>query len=114
MTHETTVADLAWDWRLPGVLVVPVRLGAIGQAVAHVALARQSRIHLKGIVLNCAQPRSAEEIASWAPADLIQSLTQIPVLGVIPHLSDPTDLQQLTRAASDLELERLLPLFSLR
>lgn len=110
VTHETTVADLAWDWRLPVVLVVPVRLGAISQAVANVALARQSRIHLKGIVLNCTQPRTEQEIANWAPASLIQSLTNIPVLGVMPHLADPTDCAKLAQVASNLDLEYLLPL----
>jgi dethiobiotin synthetase len=110
VTSETTVADLAWDWRLPTLLVVPVRLGAIGQAVANVALANQSRVHLKGIVLNCAQPCSEAEIADWAPAHLIQSLTHVPVLGIIPHLTDPTDLTKLVEAASNLDLERLMPL----
>ena len=36
-----TVADLAAAWHLPVVLVVPVKLGCIAQAVANVALARQ-------------------------------------------------------------------------
>jgi dethiobiotin synthetase len=110
VTHETTVADLAWDWRLPTVLVVPVRLGAIAQAVANVALARQTRIHLKGIVLNCTQPRTEQEIEDWAPIDLIQSLTNLPVLGVIPYLSDATDLTKLAQVAADLDLERLMPI----
>jgi dethiobiotin synthetase len=110
VTHELTVADLASDWRLPTVLVVPVRLGAIAQAVANVALARQSNIHLKGIVLNCNQPRSDEEIANWTPADLIASLTNIPVLGCLPYLTNPTDLNQLAKVASDLDLEKLLPI----
>lgn len=110
VTHETTVADLAWDWRLPIVLVVPVRLGAIAQAVANVALARQSRIHLKGIVLNCVKPCSDQEVADWAPPQLIQSLTNTPVLGCIPHLADPTNLTKLAHVASDLNLERLIPL----
>lgn len=110
ITYETTVADLAWDWRLSVVLVVPVRLGAIGQAVANVALARQSRVHLKGIVLNCAAPCSIAEVENWAPADLIQSLTGIAVLGMLPHFADPTHLETLAAAASNLELERLLPL----
>ncbi len=110
ITHELTVADLAHDWRLPVVLVVPVKLGAIAQAVANVALARQSRVHLKGIVLNCVQPRSAEEIANWAPQDLIESLTNVPVLGVLPYLDDPTDLSNLAQVASNLDLECLIPL----
>lgn len=107
ITRELTVADLARDWCLPVVLVVPVKLGAIGQAVANVALARQSRLQLKGIVLNCVQPCSAEAIASWAPKDLIESLTQVPVLGALPYLSNPTDLAKLAQVASNLDLEYL-------
>jgi dethiobiotin synthetase len=110
VTRELTVADLARDWRLPTVLVVPVRLGAIGQAVATVALARQSKLDLKGIVLNCGQPRTATEIAQWAPADLIQSLTQTSVLGLLPYLPDCRDRPALAAAAANLDLEILLPL----
>lgn len=110
VTYETTVADLAWDWRIPTVLVVPVKLGAIGQAVANVALARQTRVHLKGIVLNCAQPCSDLDIDNWAPPGLIQSLTGMPVFGLLPHLNDRTDLAALAQAASNLELEKLIPL----
>ncbi|MDJ0707124.1 MAG: dethiobiotin synthase [Leptolyngbyaceae cyanobacterium MO_188.B28] len=109
ITHELTVADLAADWRLPVVLVTPVKLGAIAQTVANVALARQVGVQLKGIVLNCVQPCSEVDIANWTPMDLIQSLTQIPILGVIPHLSDPTDLSKLVQVASNLDMERLLP-----
>jgi dethiobiotin synthetase len=110
ITQDMTVADLAWDWRLPTVLVVPVRLGAISQAVANAALAQQARVHLKGIVLNCVQPCSPQDQEDWAPVRLIQSLTGIPVLGTIPYLSDPTDLSKLTQIASDLLLEHLIPL----
>ncbi|MCS6814132.1 MAG: dethiobiotin synthase [Cyanobacteria bacterium] len=113
ITWQTTVADLAWDWQLPTVLVVPVRLGAIAQAVANVALARQSRLHLKGIVLNCVQlehDSTASAINDLAPPGLIESLTGVPILGTIPHLSDPTDVHKLIQVASNLEIERLLPL----
>jgi dethiobiotin synthetase len=109
VTYETTVADLAWDWRLPAILVVPVKLGAIGQAVANVALAKLCRVHLKGIVLNCVQACSETDVDNWAPADLIQSLTGVPVLGLIPHLPDPTDLDKLAQVASNLDLEQILP-----
>lgn len=110
VTDELTVADLAAQWRLPTVLVVPVRLGAIAQAVANVALAQQTRVRLKGIVLNCVQPRSEQEIADWAPADLIQSLTHTPVLGCLPHINNITDISKLAQVASDLDIERLMPL----
>jgi dethiobiotin synthetase len=107
VTDELTVADLAGEWRLPTVLVVPVRLGAIAQAVANVALAREKRLNLKGIVLNCVQPRTTAEIADWTPADMIQSFTNIPVLGCLPYLDNPEDLDKLAQIASDLDLETL-------
>ena len=110
VTDELTVADLAATWRLPTVLVVPVRLGAIANCVANVALARLTGVNLKGIVLNCTQPRSEGEIADWTPIELIQSLTNTPVLGCLPYLENPTDVDKLALVASDLDLERLMPL----
>lgn len=113
LTAESTVADLAWDWRIPVVLVVPVSPGTIAHAVANTALAHQARVHLKGIVLNCTQPCHAHDRADWANLELIQTLTNKPVLGCIPHLHNPadlTDLNKLVQVASSLDLERLIPL----
>ncbi|WP_413173736.1 dethiobiotin synthase [Anabaena azotica] len=107
ITNELTVADLAGEWRLPTVLVVTVRLGAIAQAVANVALARQTKIDLRGIILNCTQPRTEEEIADLTPPELIQSFTHIPVLGCLPYLETPTNLEQLAQVGSNLDWEIL-------
>jgi dethiobiotin synthetase len=107
ITDELTVADLAGEWRLPTVLVVPVRLGAIAQAVANVALARQTKVNLRGIVLNCVQPYSDQEIADLTPSELIQSFTHIPVLGCLPYLENPTDLDKLSEIGSNLNWEIL-------
>ena len=105
VTNELTVADLAGEWRLKTVLVVPVRLGAIAQAVANVALARQHKINLRGIILNCTQPRTESEIADLTPPELIQSLTNIPVLGCVPYLENPRDLEKLAEVAAALDWE---------
>jgi dethiobiotin synthetase len=110
MTLELTVADLGRDWQLPTVLVVPVKLGAIGQAVANVALARQTQLNLRGIVLNCPHPLTPAQIKQWANPALITALTQIPVLGTLPFLEQPENLEQLAQAAASLTLEALLPL----
>lgn len=107
ITDELTVADLAGEWRLPTVLVVPVKLGAIGQAVANVALAKQSRMHLVGIVLNCVEPRTEAQIADWTPPELIQSLTNTPVLGCLPYLDNLSDLEKMAQVISNLDLETL-------
>jgi dethiobiotin synthetase len=106
---ETTVADLAWDWRLPTVLVVPVRPNAIAHAVANVALARQARVHLKGLVLNNCQPDSQVNCDEWMPLNVLRSLTQVPILGCLPYLTDPSDRAALAQAAAGLALEHLLP-----
>jgi dethiobiotin synthetase len=108
VTRELTVADLAGEWRLPTVLVVPVKLGAIAQSVANVALARQCKVNLQGIILNCVSSCSEGQVADWAPSDLIQSLTYVPVLGILPHLNNLNDLQKLAQIASNLDLEQLL------
>lgn len=109
LTARTTIADLAWDWQLPTLLVVPVQPSAVTQAVTNVALARQARVHLKGIVLNAVQPCRPEDWEEWAPIDLIQSLTQKPVLGCLPHLDHPDSIEDLAKVAGDWELERLIP-----
>lgn len=105
VTNELTVADLAGEWRLKTILVVPVRLGAIASAVANVALARQHKINLRGIILNCTQPRTESEIADLTPPDLIQSFTNIPVLGCVPYLENPRDLDKLAEVAAALDWE---------
>jgi dethiobiotin synthetase len=109
ITHELTMANLAGDWRLPTVLVVPVTKDAIAHAVATVALARQSKIALKGIILNCIDPHAQEEMESWVAIGLLQSLTQVPVLGWLPHLTQPIAVQGMAQIAANLDLERLLP-----
>ncbi len=111
VSWELTVADLAREWRLPVVLVVAVKLGAIAQAVANVALARQAKVKLKGIVLSCVKPVTEQELADWTPIDLIELLTQVPVLGIIPHLSELQSVEKLAQVAANLDLERLLPIF---
>ncbi|CDN14633.1 MAG: ATP-dependent dethiobiotin synthetase BioD [Richelia sp.] len=107
VTCELTVADLAAEWHLPSVLVVPVKLGAISQAVANITLAKQYKISILGMVLNCIQPRTEAEIADWTPTDLIQFLTDVPVLGCLPYVDNLTDLDKLAQVAANLDLERL-------
>ncbi len=109
VTWELTVADLAGEWRLPTVLVVPVKLGAIAQAVANVALARQYNVKLKGIILACSHPISKHELTDWVPMELIQKLTGVQVLGTVPYLSGIDNLEELAQVASNLDLEELFP-----
>ncbi|MBD2176500.1 ATP-dependent dethiobiotin synthetase BioD [Pseudanabaena sp. FACHB-1998] len=107
ITDEYIVADLARDWALEAILVVPVRLGAISQAIANVALANLQKVKLRGIVLSCSQEYSSEEIEELAPPQMISRLTSVPVLGILPYISDFQDIKLLARAASELDIERI-------
>ncbi len=109
ITAELTVADLAHDWHLPTVLVVPVQLGAIGQAIANAALVQQAQVNLLGIILSCSQPCSAQDIEQWANPELIQSFTQRPILGTLPYQANLTDLTTLAKTAASWDLEVLFP-----
>ena len=107
ITDEYIVADLARDWALEAILVVPVRLGAISQAIANVALANLQKVKLRGIVLSCSQEYSSEEIEELAPPQMISRLTSVPVLGILPYISNLHDINLLALAASELDIERI-------
>ncbi|MEL6816832.1 MAG: dethiobiotin synthase [Cyanobacteria bacterium J06598_3] len=109
VTAELTVADMANEWRLPAVLVVPVKLGAIAATVANVALAEKKRVSLRGIVLSCIQPCTQGQLENWAPIQMIEDLARVPVLGVLPHLKHVKNTEDLADAAAQLDLERLMP-----
>ena len=109
VTNELTVGNIAADWRLPIILVVPVKLGAISNTVANVALARSLKIDLKGIVLNCTHSEAMVHIEDLTPIDLIQSLTQIPIIGTLPYINDLNNIDELAKIASNWDVELILP-----
>ncbi|WP_267383716.1 dethiobiotin synthase [Cyanobacterium sp. uoEpiScrs1] len=111
VTWELTVADLAREWRLWTVLVVPIKLGSITQTIANVALARQSHVKLKGVILSCSKYVSEQELTDWVPIDLIQRLTGVRVLGILPYLPDINDIDRLAQVSSNLDLEFLFDNF---
>lgn|GEM_PF-124777 len=109
VTNELIVGNITADWRLPTILVVPVKLGAISNAVANVALARSLKIDLKGIILNCTQPKAEAKIEDLTPPDLIQSLTQVPILGTLPYIENLTDSDKLGKIVANWDIELMLP-----
>lgn len=106
VTWEWTGADVCAQWRLPTLVVIPVRLGAIGQAVAQVALARQVGVPLRGLVLNESQPLTPAQRQDWAPVGLIQQLTGVPIVAQFPHVADIFSPECLKRAALSADMER--------
>ena len=109
VTTELTVADIASEWRLPTVLVVPVKLGAIAHTVANVALARSLNLDLKGIILSCGTAEASARIEDLTPADLIESLTQTQILGILPYIGDIENFEKLAQIVSNWDVEIILP-----
>jgi dethiobiotin synthetase len=109
ITSELTVGHVAADWRLPTILVVPVKLGAISQAVTNVAFARSLNLDLRGIIFNCSNPEAEGNLEDLTPVDLVQFLTQVPILGVLPHIDDLSDRDKLAKIVSNWDLELMLP-----
>ena len=109
VTNELIVGNIAADWRLPTILVVPVKLGAIANVVANVALARSLKVDLKGIILNCTHPEAMASIEDLTPIDLIQSLTQVPILGTLPYIEDPGNSNNLSKIVADWDVELIFP-----
>jgi dethiobiotin synthetase len=109
VTEELTVGDIAAEWRLPTVLVVPVKLGAIAHTVANVALARSLKLDLRGIILNCAQLEAVGRTEDLTPIDLIQSLTNVPVIGTLPYAKDWDNSDRIAQKVANWDLELILP-----
>ena len=109
VTSELTVGNIAADWRLPTVLVVPIKLGAIAHTVANVALARSLKIDLRGIILNCSQIEAVGRTEDLTPIGLIESLTQVPVIGTLPYAKDWDNSDRIAQKVADWDLELILP-----
>lgn len=109
VTNELIVGDLAAEWRLPTVLVVPVKLGAIAHTVANVALARSLKIDLRGIILNCSQLEAVGRTEDLTPIGLIESLTQVPVIGTLPYAKDWNNSDRIAQKVANWDLELILP-----
>ena len=103
MTLETPLGKLVQEWHLPFVLVAPVRLGVLGHLAIYSHHCRSLSLDLKGIILCCPEPNASPD---WAPKKVIENLCLTPVLGTIPYLQDFSP-ETLSKAASDLDLERL-------
>jgi len=105
VVYDSTIAALARDWRLPTILVMPMRREAIAATVGAIALARHSRLDLLGVILNQSAPST--DFHDSGISDLLRSLTQVPILGTLPFLDDLDNEGLLSHAASNLMIEAI-------
>lgn len=107
VTWEWTVADMAREWQIPTVIVVPVKLGSMTQAVTACALAREAKVDVRGIIFNCVHPYTAEEIYDFVAPDRLPLLTHAPILGYVPSLAAPPSPSELAQIIANLDLQTM-------
>ncbi len=105
-----TVADLAVALELPLLVVARPGLGTVNHTALTVAVARGHGLDTVGVVLNGAGPETDPSV--FTNAELIESLTDVPVLGVTPWLDGDLDADRVKRLILDhVNLEPILALF---
>ncbi len=85
ITEETSCLDLAVRLRLPLLVVIGSRLGALNHARLTVGAALHARVPVAGAILNC--PRAEYSPARTTNLSALRQLLPVPLLGEIPHLS---------------------------
>lgn len=110
---RATMRDLAAAMQLPVLIVARPNLGTLNHTLLTVEYARAGGLNVAGIVLSNypAEPGLAEQ----TNPDVVQALTGVPVLGLIPH--DPeidTERGQAGRIVDDMTVNPLLDNFLAR
>lgn len=108
LTERATVRDLVR--RLDATVLVAGRagLGTIGHCALTVEACRAAGLSVVGVVLSDVDGDTAAEFAAENAAQVARQC-QVPVLGVLPHVADVTDINALAAAAeSSLDLDGLL------
>ncbi|GAW94086.1 dethiobiotin synthase [Calderihabitans maritimus] len=85
LSEDTLVAHLARDLGLPLLVVARPNLGTINHTLLTVAAARQIGLEVAGIVINGYRDRG--DYGEKTNPGLIEYWSQIPILGIIPHLA---------------------------
>jgi len=81
-----TMADLAFTWGLPLVIVCRPGRGAANQAVLTAEYARRKGVGILGFVINDFPENPT--VAERSEPELIAAMTGVPMLGVLPHRPD--------------------------
>ncbi len=87
ITGDFDVADLALKMDLPLIIVSRVRLGTLNHTLLTIKAARQQGLQIAGVILNSTDEGEWDAIEA-EQGSLIEKLSDIPILGVCPHIHD--------------------------
>lgn len=100
------VSDLALDLGLPVVVVAPAYLGTINHTLLTLDLAKSVGLELAGVIVNHPFP-SKNTLAEQTNLSAIEELSQVPVIGEMPHLEELNMESIEIDASVNLEMEML-------
>lgn len=108
LTERATVRDLVRRLDARVVVVGRAGLGTIGHCAMTVEACRDGGLPLAGVILSDVDGSTPAEFAAENAAQ-IAAQCGVPVLGVLPHVADISDMNALAAAAeSSLDLDALL------
>jgi dethiobiotin synthetase len=95
ITAGYNVADLAREIGLPLIIVSRIRVGTLNHTLLTINAARQYGLKIKGIILNKQESGDLDEVEKQQ-AELIEELSDTPILGTCPFIEDVSveNLQQ--------------------
>ena len=85
IAKDFRVSDLAVRLDLPVLVIARLGLGTLNHTLLTLEAAERRGLRILGVVLNAATP--PESIAEETNPDVLSSLTDVPLLGVLPPLS---------------------------
>lgn len=87
-SQEDYLIDIAAQLQLPIVLVASTALGSINQTLLSIEAIRNRKLNLMGVFFTASSPDILPEIHQDTPR-IVQTLSGVTVLGVLPYLNDP-------------------------
>jgi dethiobiotin synthetase len=95
-----TFADLARELRIPLVVVVGSKLGALNHTLLTLRCAQTLSLPVTGYILN--HPLPVRDLATQTNAQALARLTDVPCLGILPFLSLSGNVEQDRATLCDL------------
>jgi len=105
------VADLALDTGLPLIIVARPSLGTINHTLLTIHYARARGLRMAGIIINYSDEPEGD-LAEETSERTIREVTDVPIIGIFPHLRYIDEETLYSMAARCLDMDRLLKLLT--
>jgi dethiobiotin synthetase len=106
LTSEEYVADLARALKLPTIIVARSRLGTVNHILLTIKICRDYGLSIQGIIINGMPQRPG--IVEKNLASVIQELSDLPVLCVIPRIKNITYESLGSSIEKDVNIDLIL------